>query len=148
MKIALITLLLFQLFLTPHANANDHNTDNKINWYSWSNEAFETAKKENKLVLLDIGAEWCQFCAKMKAVTYKDPEVIKIINQNYIAIYADIDDSEDIKMLYGHFGVPGTIILSPDRDELTKKLGYISPQQMQWHLLGNLQDASDIIGKN
>ncbi len=34
-------------------------------------------------------------------------------------------------MLYGKFGVLGTIILSPDRDELTKKLGYISPQQMQ-----------------
>lgn len=81
----------------------------------------------------------------MKAVTYKDPEVRKIIQDNYIAIYADIDDSEDVNMLYGKFGVLGTIILSPDRDELTKKLGYISPQQMQQHLLGNLQDAADIL---
>ena len=145
MRKIIIGLLLFQLILIPFANATDSTTENGINWYTWSNEAFEAAEKENKLVLLDIGAEWCQFCAKMKAVTYKDPEVIKIIQEKYIAIYADIDDSEDVNMLYGKFGVPGTIILSPDRDELTKRLGYISPQQMQWHLLGNLQDAADIL---
>ncbi len=145
MRKIIIGLLLFQLILIPLANATDSTTENGINWYTWSNEAFEAAEKENKLVLLDIGAEWCQFCAKMKAVTYKDPEVIKIIQDNYIAIYADIDDSEDVNMLYGKFGVLGTIILSPDRDELTKKLGYISPQQMQWRLLGNLQDAADIL---
>ncbi len=145
MRTIIISLLLFHIILMQLANAATTTPENGINWYTWSNEAFETAEKENKLVLLDIGAEWCQFCAKMKAVTYKDPEVIKIINDNYIAIYADIDDSEDVNMLYGKFGVPGTIILFPDRDELSKRLGYISPQQMQWHLLGNLQDAADIL---
>ncbi len=146
MKIIQISLLLLQIFIISVSSATDSTSGNSINWQSWSNETFQAAKKDHKLVLLDIGAQWCQFCAKMKAVTYKDPDVIKIINDNYIAIYADIDDSsDDIKMLYGNFGVPGTIILSPERDELTKRLGYISPQQMQWHLLGNLQDAADII---
>jgi len=114
-----------------------------IQWHEWSNETFTLAEKQNKLVLLDIGADWCQFCKKMEAVTYTDPQVIKIINQDYIAIKADIEASGDVQLLYGNFGVPGTIILSSDRDELNKRLGYISPQQMQWHLLGNLQDAPD-----
>jgi len=113
----------------------------EIQWHEWSNEAFAKAAEQNKLVLLDISAEWCQFCKKMKAVTYQDKEVIKIINDNYIAIQADIETTIDVKMLYGNFGVPGTIILTADRNELNKRLGYIAPQQMQWHLLGNLQDA-------
>ncbi len=79
MRKIIIGLLLFQVILILLANAADSSPKNGINWYTWSNEAFETAEKENKLVLLDIGAEWCQFCAKMKAVTYKDPEVRKII---------------------------------------------------------------------
>jgi len=116
-------------------------TNEKIQWQEWSNEAFALAAQQNKLVLLDISAEWCQFCKKMKAVTYQDPEVIKIINDNYIAINADIETSTDVKILYGDFGVPGTVILTPERDEINKRLGYIAPQQMQWHLLGNLQDA-------
>ncbi len=118
-------------------------TKTAIKWHEWSNETFALAAKENKLILLDLSAEWCQFCKKMKAVTYKDAEVIKIINDNYIAINADIETTADVQMLYGNFGVPGTVILTSERDELNKRLGYIAPQQMQWHLLGNLQDAPD-----
>ncbi|NOQ80456.1 MAG: DUF255 domain-containing protein [Gammaproteobacteria bacterium] len=114
-----------------------------IQWHEWSNETFALAEEQNKLVLLDIGAEWCQFCKKMEAVTYTDPEVVKIVNENYIAIKADAEEPGDVQMLYGSFGVPGTIILTSDRDELNKRRGYIAPQQMQWHLLGNLQDAPD-----
>ncbi|MCU7939328.1 MAG: thioredoxin domain-containing protein [gamma proteobacterium symbiont of Bathyaustriella thionipta] len=130
---------------SPVFSLETPQTDNEtIKWHEWSNDTFELAREENKLVLLDIGAQWCQFCKKMEAVTYKDPDVIKIINDHYIAIKADIEESGDVQMLYSSFGVPGTIILNADRDELNKRLGYIAPQQMQWHLLGNLQDAPDI----
>ena len=113
-----------------------------IQWHSWSDKTFALAEQQNKLVLLDIGAQWCQFCKKMDAVTYKDPEVVKIINNNYIAIKADIEQDNAVKKRYGTFGVPGTIILNANKTEINKRLGYIAPQQMQWHLLGNLQDAS------
>lgn len=122
--------------------SSDATGEAKIQWHQWSNEAFTLAAEQNKLILLDISAEWCQFCKKMKAVTYQDPEVIKIINDNYIAINADIETTGDVQLLYGNFGVPGTIILSSERDEINKRLGYIAPRQMQWHLLGNLQDAA------
>lgn len=132
-------LLLYSLsvFSQLPAAENSHS----IQWHHWSQDAFQLAEEQNKLVLLDISAVWCQFCKKMKAVTYKDPEVIDIINKNYIAINADIETTRDIKLLYGSFGVPGTVILTADKKELNKRLGYIAPQQMQWHLLGNLQDA-------
>jgi len=113
-----------------------------IHWHEWSNETFELAQQQNKLVLLDIGASWCKFCKKMEAVTYQDAEVINIIKQHYIAIKADIEEAGDVQILYGNFGVPGTIILNAEKDEINKRLGYISVQQMQWHLLGSIQDAS------
>ena len=119
-----------------------------IQWHEWSNDSFALAAQENKLVLLDIGAQWCQFCKKMAAVTYKDPKVINIINSHYIAIKADIEQGGDVQMLYGNFGVPGTIILTPQRDEISKRRGYIAPKQMQWHLLGTLQDAPDSIASS
>lgn len=138
-----ILLISFLLLFSSSIFSQNASQTNKIHWHEWSNETFALAQQQNKLVLLDIGAEWCQFCKKMAAVTYNDPEVVKIVNENYIAIKADIEASGDVQMLYGNFGVPGTIILTSDRDELNKRLGYIAPQQMQWHLLGNLQDASD-----
>lgn len=143
-KPAQIFLLTFFLLIFASSLAAQKTSSNAVQWHEWSNETFALARQENKLVLLDIGADWCQFCKKMEAVTYQDPEVVKIINDNYIAIKADIEASGDVQMLYKDFGVPGTIILDSERDELNKRLGYISPQQMQWHLLGNLQDAPDV----
>lgn len=138
----LIVLSMFSLqSFADGADAVSSDTD--IQWHEWSNKTFALAAAQNKLVLLDISAQWCQFCKKMKAVTYQDPQVIKIINDNYIAIHADIEATADVQILYGSLGVPGTVILTSQRDEINKRLGYIAPQQMQWHLLGSLQDAPD-----
>ena len=137
----IVQFMLLTLFMSFSISGFTQNTPDTVQWHEWSNKTFALAEQQNKLVLLDISAQWCQFCKKMKAVTYQDPEVIKIINENYIAIKSDIETSVDIKILYGDFGVPGTIILTAGREEINRRRGYIPPQQMQWHLLGNLQDA-------
>ncbi|MBI2537736.1 MAG: DUF255 domain-containing protein, partial [Gemmatimonadetes bacterium] len=36
-----------------------------VEWHPWSAEAFERAKRENKPILLDIGAVWCHWCHVM-----------------------------------------------------------------------------------
>ena len=133
-------LLVFLLFISPLLFADTRSLQ-PIHWHEWSETAFTRAQQEGKLVLLDIGAEWCQYCKKMDAVTYQDAEVIRIINKNYIAIKADIEHTEEVKILYGDFGVPATIVLNANMDEINKRLGYIPPQHMQWHLLGVLQDS-------
>lgn len=34
---------------------------NPINWYSWNDEAFEIAKRENKPIFLSIGYSTCHW---------------------------------------------------------------------------------------
>jgi thiol:disulfide interchange protein len=127
---------------TTHAQSTQNTQEiPQIQWHSWSDTSFSLAAKQHKLVLLDLSAQWCQFCQKMKATTYQNSDVISIINEHYIAIHADIENNLEIQKLYGHFGVPGTLIFNSQGQEINKRLGYIAPQQMQWHLLGNLQDA-------
>ncbi|HSH24863.1 MAG TPA: DUF255 domain-containing protein, partial [Massilibacterium sp.] len=36
-----------------------------VQWYEWSEEAFQKAKKENKPVLLSIGYSTCHWCHVM-----------------------------------------------------------------------------------
>jgi hypothetical protein len=36
-----------------------HHAHNPVNWYPWSDEAFDTAKKENRSVLLSVGYSTC-----------------------------------------------------------------------------------------
>ena len=42
-----------------------------IGWEKWSDDLFERAKKENRLVILDLEAVWCHWCHVMEETTYK-----------------------------------------------------------------------------
>jgi uncharacterized protein YyaL (SSP411 family) len=66
--------------------------DEPIDWYPWSDEAFERARRENKPVLLSIGAVWCHWCHVMAHDTWHDPDTVKIINERFVAVKVDRDD--------------------------------------------------------
>jgi len=93
-----------------------------IQWHEWSDEAFEIAKRENKPILLDIGAVWCHWCHVMDRESYEDPEVAQIVNERFVAIKVDRDERPDIDSRYqvavqaisGQGGWPLTAFLTPD----------------------------------
>src|SRR4029077_20871309 len=71
-----------------------------IHWHEWVPEAFETAKRENKPILLDIGAVWCNWCHVMYRESYESPESAAIVNQHFIYIKVDRDDRPDVDSRY------------------------------------------------
>ena len=93
-----------------------------IQWHEWGDEAFAAAKRENKPMLLDIGAVWCHWCHVMDRESYDDPEVAKIVNEHFIAVKVDRDERPDIDIRYqvavsaltGQGGWPLTAFLTPD----------------------------------
>jgi uncharacterized protein YyaL (SSP411 family) len=93
-----------------------------IQWHEWGEEAFATAQRENKPILLDIGAVWCHWCHVMDRESYDSPEIAEIINQRFIAVKVDRDERPDIDSRYqvavssisGQGGWPLTAFLTPD----------------------------------
>ena len=93
-----------------------------VRWNEWGEEAFATARRENKPILLDIGAVWCHWCHVMDRESYDDPEVAKIVNEHFIAVKVDRDERPDIDSRYqaavgaltGQGGWPLTGFLTPD----------------------------------
>jgi uncharacterized protein YyaL (SSP411 family) len=93
-----------------------------IQWHEWGEEAFAAAQRENKPVLLDIGAVWCHWCHVMDRESYDDPEVAAIVNEHFIAVKVDRDERPDIDSRYqaavqavsGQGGWPLTAFLTPD----------------------------------
>ncbi len=93
-----------------------------VQWREWNEDAFATARRENKPILLDIGAVWCHWCHVMDRESYDDPEVAKIINDNFVAVKVDRDERPDIDSRYqaaisavsGQGGWPLTGFLTPD----------------------------------
>jgi uncharacterized protein YyaL (SSP411 family) len=93
-----------------------------IQWHEWGEEAFAAARRENKPMLLDIGAVWCHWCHVMDRESYDDAEVAAIVNDNFIAVKVDRDERPDIDSRYqaavsavsGQGGWPLTAFLTPD----------------------------------
>ena len=50
---------------------------NPVDWYPWSLEAFERAKKENKPIFLSIGYATCHWCHVMEHESFEDSSVLK-----------------------------------------------------------------------
>jgi uncharacterized protein YyaL (SSP411 family) len=93
-----------------------------VQWQEWGPEAFALATRENKPMLLDIGAVWCHWCHVMDRESYDDPEVAAIVNEHFIAVKVDRDERPDIDSRYqaavqavsGQGGWPLTAFLTPD----------------------------------
>ncbi len=93
-----------------------------VQWNEWGPEAFALAEREDKPVLLDIGAVWCHWCHVMDRESYEDARLAAIINEHFIAIKVDRDERPDVDARYqaavqsisGQGGWPLTAVLTPD----------------------------------
>lgn len=101
-----------------------------IQWLDWGPEAFKKAVTENKPILLAISAVWCHWCHVQDKTTYSDPDVVRIVNRDYVPIRVDNDKRPDINRRYNMGGWPTTAFLSPDGDVIAGGT-YIPPGEMK-----------------
>jgi uncharacterized protein YyaL (SSP411 family) len=93
-----------------------------IEWNEWGAEAFAKAKRENKPVLLDIGAVWCHWCHVMDRESYENAATAQMINERFVAVKVDRDERPDVDTRYqaavsaisGQGGWPLTAFLTSD----------------------------------
>ncbi|RYL92121.1 thioredoxin domain-containing protein [Sporolactobacillus sp. THM7-4] len=103
-------------YLLQHAH-------NPVDWYPWSEEAFDKARRENKPVLVSIGYSTCHWCHVMAHESFEDAETAKILNENYVSIKVDREERPDIDSVYmkvcqaltGQGGWPLHVFLTPDQ---------------------------------
>jgi len=67
-----------------------------VDWYRLGPEAVQTAKQQNKPILLEVGASWCPFCQAMDRESFSNPEMAKFINEHFIAIRVDYDEDPEL----------------------------------------------------
>jgi uncharacterized protein YyaL (SSP411 family) len=97
--------------------------DNPVDWYPWGEEAFETAKAEDKPIFLSIGYSTCHWCHVMEEESFEDAEVADRLNETFVSIKVDREERPDVDTIYmnvcqmmrGQGGWPLTILMTPDR---------------------------------
>jgi uncharacterized protein YyaL (SSP411 family) len=73
---------------------------NPVDWRPWSEEAFELARSEEKLVLVSIGYSACHWCHVMEHESFEDEEIAKFMNDHFINIKVDREERPDVDQIY------------------------------------------------
>ena len=106
--------------------------------------AFAQATRENRFVLLDLGAVWCHWCHVMERDTYGNPAVADLIRARYVPVRVDQDARPDLSRRYEDYGWPATVVFSADGREIVKLRGYVPAARMIAVLEHILADPSPI----
>ncbi len=102
-------------YLLQHAH-------NPVDWYPWSDEALNKAKKENKMLIISVGYAACHWCHVMEHESYEDADVAKVMNENFICLKVDREERPDVDQVYmnaaylisGNGGWPLNAFAMPD----------------------------------
>ncbi len=90
-------------------------------WYHSIDEALSVARRDNKPVFVDIWASGCKACKKMDTTTFKEPDVAKRLDDNFVKLKyrAEPQSNPDVKAALAHFvktGLPTYVVLTPKKE--------------------------------
>jgi uncharacterized protein YyaL (SSP411 family) len=98
------------------------HADNPVHWNPWGPEALESAKAQNKPILLSIGYAACHWCHVMAHESFENSDIAAIMNDLFVNIKVDREERPDLDTIYMHSlallgqqgGWPLTMFLTPD----------------------------------
>ncbi len=124
----------------------------EVNWISFE-EALEKSKKSPKPILVDLYTDWCGWCKRMDATTYKDDIIVSYINTNFYAVKMDGEGKDDITyqgktfkfkpygkngyhelaaaILKGKMSYPSTAFFNADSQLLQTVPGYLTKERFE-----------------
>ena len=96
--------------------------DDPVAWQEWNSETVNRAKKEGKLIFVSSGYFSCHWCHVMQRESYKNKDVAKILNLNFIPVKVDreINSALDSRLIdfvertQGHAGWPLNVFITPE----------------------------------
>ena len=102
-------------YLLQHAH-------NPVDWYPWSPEALEKARRENRPIFVSVGYSTCYWCHVAERTIYANPEIAKLMNEWFVNIKVGREQRPDLDRVYmlatqlitGRGGWPNNVFLTPD----------------------------------
>ncbi|MFH8349250.1 thioredoxin domain-containing protein [Streptomyces sp. NPDC018045] len=100
------------------------HADNPVDWWPWTPEAFEEARRRDVPVLLSVGYSACHWCHVMAHESFEDEGVAALINEHFVPVKVDREERPDVDAVYmeavqaatGQGGWPMTVFLTPEAE--------------------------------
>ncbi|HVH29644.1 MAG TPA: thioredoxin domain-containing protein [Vicinamibacterales bacterium] len=95
---------------------------NPVEWFPWGEEAFATARAQDRPIFLSIGYSTCHWCHVMEHESFENDAVAAVLNEHFVSIKVDREERPDVDRVYmafvqattGSGGWPMSVWLMPD----------------------------------
>lgn len=128
----LLICTLALLASSPNGRAEDHPKVTRAPIYDESldgskqiDQALAQARKENKRVLIQFGANWCGWCHKLHTLLQTHQAVANKMKSDYVLVLVDVNKEHNKRVIGGYkaaqHGLPVIVVLDADGKQLTTK---------------------------
>jgi uncharacterized protein YyaL (SSP411 family) len=98
------------------------HADNPVDWWEWSPDAFEEARRRDVPIFLSIGYSACHWCHVMAHECFENEVMAEYLNANFVSIKVDREERPDVDSVYmdatvaltGHGGWPMSVFIDHD----------------------------------
>ncbi|MEU0524179.1 thioredoxin domain-containing protein [Streptomyces niveus] len=98
------------------------HADNPVDWWPWTPEAFEEARRRDVPVLLSVGYSACHWCHVMAHESFEDEATAEYLNAHFVSVKVDREERPDVDAVYmeavqaatGQGGWPMTVFLNAE----------------------------------
>src|SRR5690606_39786525 len=109
--------------LSPYLRAH---ADNPVDWWPWSAEAFEEARRREVPLMISIGYSTCHWCHVMARESFSDPATAAQINGDFVAVKIDREEHPEVEAasmasasaFTQSLGWPLTVFTTPPADAI------------------------------
>ena len=112
-----------------------------VHWQKY-NQGLQQAKTENKYVLIQFYATWCELCHQMEQDLFTQTALNQKLKAHFIAVRVNLDSNQQVvyqgrklpeKRLFIEYQVPGPptlVILQPDGKVIARIPGLLSALEL------------------
>jgi len=88
-------LVLFGVFGQELKAQVENHLTGPVKWMSFE-EAVEKSKTEKRKIFIDVFTDWCGWCKVMDKNTFPDPEIAKVLNENFYPVKLNAEQTADV----------------------------------------------------
>ena len=124
-------------------------------WSTHIKEAFQQAKKEDKLVLVEFtGSDWCPPCIMMRKEVFSKKEFVEGASKDFVLLELDFPKKSETPTPKKHIrfakqhkvsGYPTIVIFDAERQEVSRFIAsrYTTPEKFLAHLQTVLKEDEE-----
>src|SRR5688572_26775709 len=72
------------------------HADNPVDWWPWTQEAFDEAKRRDVPVFVSIGYAACHWCHVMAHESFEDEATARVMNEKFVNVKVDREERPDV----------------------------------------------------